>query len=128
MGPLGRRLTGIAGVGLLLGGPAVAWSVLPQAAPAARAAWMFGGAAFFALGWLLLGAALWPGGALRGVAVAAGLYVAVGLLWVFAFNVVLGAPPARLLRELATPEGLLFVLGWPLNVAQAIGLFGLGFN
>ena len=92
-------------------------------------AWAFPAAgAVFASGWVLVGASLRPAGsAWCGAAAAAVAYVVVGLLWVVGFNTALGTPPSRLAR-VPTGEDLLLVLIWPLQVAQALGLFGLGFR
>ena len=80
----------------------------------------------FATGWLLVGAALQPGGsAWSGLALAALLYGAVGVAWVIGFNLRLGAPLADLLPDLLSPTALRIMLGWPLQVAQVLGLFDL---
>jgi hypothetical protein len=50
-----------------------------------------------------------------------------GWLWLLAFNVgYLGVRPRP--GDLVGPQTLLLVLLWPLNVAQAFGLFGHSFN
>jgi hypothetical protein len=108
------------GVMVMLVGPAVMWGLLPRSV-----VFGFGGLILFATGWLLLGGGVRPGGrALWGVLTAAGLYVYVGLVWVFWFNLSLGAPPIGLLH----PGILLLALGWPVQVAQALELFGMSFN
>jgi len=87
----------------------------------------FGGVALFALGWLLVGASLWRwrgGSSVVGGLVAAGVYWLTGLVWVSAFNLSLGIPATRLLH----PTILLFAFLWPLQVAQALGFFGLSFQ
>ena len=81
----------------------------------------------FAAGWLLTGATLRPAGSvLSGLALAALLYVAVGVAWVLAFNLHLGAPLGQLLPDLLSPTALRIILIWPLQVAQVLGIFGLG--
>jgi len=64
----------------------------------------------------------------RGLALGAAVYMLVGVAWVIGFNVSLGSDIGTILRELPTPAGLAIVLMWPLQMAQALGLFGLRFN
>jgi len=124
-----------AGVIPLLVGPLTSWSLryaLVQHAGSVASApdwallWLpFTGVATVAGGWLTIGAGLRPfGHAAYGVLIAAGLYLYTGLLWVFWFNLSLGAPPTGMFLLAA----VLLALIWPLQVAQALGLFGLSFN
>lgn len=112
---------------MLLGPPAL-WMVAAGGAPWERAGWSYGGVTLFALGWAGLGAGLRPSGsAARGLLFAVALYVLVGLVWVVAFNVgFLATPVTGILRD---PLSVLLIAAmWPLNVAQAFGLFGHSFN
>ncbi len=85
-----------------------------------------GGVILFATGWVLIGAGLGPQGqAWRGMLLAVILYILIGIGWVTVFNVGLGAKFPEILLE---PDFLLVALFWPLQVAQALGIFGLGFN
>ena len=80
----------------------------------------------FLLGWLVVGAGLRVGGSPWRGAVAAGvLYVVIGVVWVFAFNAQLGADLPAMITD---PSWVLLSLIWPMQVAQATGLFGLAFN
>ncbi len=76
-----------------------------------------------ALAWIRVGAALRVGGSRRrGAALAAALYLIVGLGWVTDYNAALGLP---LTKVIADPSFIFAALVWPLQVAQLLGLFGL---
>ena len=110
-------LYGALGPLLMTVGPAALWSVRSDIT-------LWGGVIAFALGWVLVGAGLGsrsgvPGGARRGALIAAAAYPVVGVLLT---SVVVGN-----LLDQHGPAGLPFVaLTWPLRVAIAAHLFGLG--
>jgi len=116
---LGVMAIGILGLGAFrYFAPRVQPTILP---------WLpLGGVILFATGWLLIGTGLGlQGQAWRGMALAIILYIVIGVGWVIAFNVGLGAKFPEMVLE---PTFLLMVLVWPLQVAQALGIFGLGFD
>lgn len=85
-----------------------------------------GGVILFATGWVLIGTGLGPQGqAWRGMILAVILYILIGIGWVTVFNVGLGAKFPEIVLE---PNFLLIALAWPFQVAQALGIFGLGFD
>ena len=98
-------------------GPATLWSLR---------VWLpLGGVVAFVAGWALIGAGLRPRRSTRGgLFLAAVLYFLVGLAWVIAYNVSLGARVTDIIGVGMLP----FALVWPLQVAQAFGLFGLQFR
>lgn len=127
-----RRRVALAVVLMLLG-PTAVWTARafairtlgPGAPPWIWAELPWIGSLVFAAGWMLVGAAMRPGGsASRGLALAGILYVVVGLLWTFALQLTFGRPLAAILGN---ADLLLFGLQWPLQVAQVTGLFGLSF-
>ena len=88
--------------------------------------WLPGGVILFATGWVLIGTGLSPQGqAWRGMILAVILYILIGIGWVTAFNVGLGAKFPDIVLH---PDFLLVALVWPLQVAQALGILGLGFD
>ncbi len=96
------------------GAPSWIWAELP---------WI--GSMVFAAGWLLGGSALRPRGSrIRGVALAAVLYVLCGLVWTVALQVSFGR---TIPSVLADADVMLFSLQWPLQIAQVTGLFGLSY-
>ena len=79
----------------------------------------YGGVGLFALGWLLLGAGLWPRrGIWPGLLYAATLYGLTGLVWVTIHDIGL---EGRSVVSVMSPAGLPVALAWPFDVAQWIG-------
>ena len=98
----------------------------PQVQPQVLPWLLLGGVILFATGWVLIGAGLGlQGQAWRGMIVAVALYILVGIGWVVAFNAGLGT---KIIDMLFDPTLFLMALIWPLQVAQALGIFGLGFD
>lgn len=98
----------------------------PQVQPQMLSWLPLGGVILFAAGWVITGAGLGPQGqAWRGMVLAVILYMVIGIGWVTVFNVGLGAKFPEIVLE---PNFLLIALAWPLQVAQALGIFGLGFD
>lgn len=120
-------------VTVAVAGPILIWTsravvirvVGPSAPPWVWAELPWVGAAAFAAGWILFGFALRPGGSsARGVALAATLYVLVGLVWTIGLQVAFGRGA---LATLADRDVMMFSLLWPLQIAQVTGLFGLSY-
>jgi len=98
----------------------------PRVQPSILSWLPLGGVILFATGWVLIGSGLGlQRQAWRGMALAIILYIVIGVGWVVAFNVGLGAKFPEMMLE---PTFLPIVLVWPLQVAQALGIFGLGFD
>ncbi len=119
------------GFGLSLMGMSLLWFVIsqcfmPRIQPQISSWLPLGGVGLFIAGWMFVGAGLGPQAkAWRGIILAAIMYILIGIIWITAFNVGLGAKLDEVLLE---PNFLLVALVWPLQVAQALGIFGLRFN
>ena len=84
------------------------------------------GVALFALGWVVVGAGMRPGGsARRGAVLAAALYLALGALWTTGFVLVNPWGTDFTRTNLLLLLGYSIVL-WPFAVVFVFGLFGLG--
>jgi hypothetical protein len=86
--------------------------------------------AFFC-GWLLGGVALADGRkSLCGAVTAAVTYFVVGYTWLAVFNVaVMGAPAGTVVADLVrSPANAALAAAWPLQMAQHLGLLGLGID
>jgi len=126
----GSVVVALAGaVGFMVLAPALLLTLVPAglADPGPKPLVLDIAVALFAVGWLLAGATLRPGGSvLRGLALVVFLYVAVGVAWIIGFNLHLGTPLGQLLPDLLSQTALRIILVWPLQVAQVLGIFGLG--
>lgn len=87
----------------------------------------FAGVALFVVGWLVAVAALRPRRSPgRGAALAAVLYVLIGLAWLAGFSIGQGTHAAGFFAVLVrSPAVLLLTLLWPWQMAAVVGWFGI---